>query len=447
MADNIAAYVENLAQAAKAASRPLGFASDEQRVAAVRGMATALRRNADAIIAANALDMDAARAAGTSEGLLDRLLLTPERIEGMARGLESLATLPDPVGRVLEERTIDCGLNLQKVSVPLGLVAMVYEARPNVTSDAAGICIRTGNACILRGGSIAQNSCVAIAHVLADAVQDAGLPRDAVSIIETTDRAATDVLMGLRGTVDVLIPRGGAGLIRHCVENACVPVIETGTGNCHIYVHESADFDKARAIVMNAKTQRVGVCNACESLLVDERIADAFLPQMLVELDAAGVLVHGDERTRDLADIMDFVDATEEDWGREYLALEISVKVVADEDEAIAHIGRYGTGHSEAIVAEDEQACERFLREVDASAVYANASTRFTDGGEFGLGAEIGISTQKLHARGPFAAEALTTYKYVVRGEGQVRSIGISARWRIDACRRAHVGGLPNSNI
>ena len=421
MADNIAAYVENLAQAAKAASRPLGFASDEQRVAAVRGMATALRRNTDAIIAANALDMDAARAAGTSEGLLDRLLLTPDRVEGMAQGLESLASLPDPVGRVLEERTIDCGLNLQKVSVPLGLVAMVYEARPNVTSDAAGICVRTGNACILRGGSIAQNSCVAIAHVLADAVEDAGLPRDAVSIIETTDRAATDVLMSLRGTVDVLIPRGGAGLIRHCVESAHVPVIETGTGNCHIYVHESADFEKARAIVMNAKTQRVGVCNACESLLVDEKIADAFLPQMLVELDAAGVLVHGDERTRDLADIMDFVDATEEDWGREYLALEISVKVVADEDEAIARIGRYGTGHSEAIVAEDKEACERFLREVDASAVYANASTRFTDGGEFGLGAEIGISTQKLHARGPFAAEALTTYKYVVRGEGQVR--------------------------
>lgn len=421
MAENVAAYVENLAQAAKAASRPLGFASDERRVAAVRGMAIALRRNADAIIAANALDMDAARAAGTSEGLLDRLLLTPDRVEGMAQGLESLANLPDPVGRVLEERTIDCRLNLQKVSVPMGLVAMVYEARPNVTSDAAGICIRTGNACILRGGSIAQNSCVAIAHVLADAVQDAGLPRDAVSIIETTDRAATDVLMGLRGTVDVLIPRGGAGLIRHCVENAHVPVIETGTGNCHIYVHESADFEEARAIVMNAKTQRVGVCNACESLLVDEKIADAFLPQMLVELDAAGVLVHGDERTRDLADIMDFVDATEEDWGREYLALEISVKVVADEDEAIARIGRYGTGHSEAIVAEDEQACERFLREVDASAVYANASTRFTDGGEFGLGAEIGISTQKLHARGPFAADALTTYKYVVRGDGQVR--------------------------
>lgn len=421
MADNIAAYVENLARAAKVASRPLGFASDEQRVAAVRGMACALRRNVDAIIAANALDMDAARAVNTSEGLLDRLLLTPERVEGMAQGLESLASLPDPVGRVLDERTIDCGLNLQKVSVPLGLVAMVYEARPNVTSDAAGICIRTGNACILRGGSIAQNSCVAIAHVLADAVQDAGLPRDAVSIVETTDRAATDVLMSLRGTVDVLIPRGGAGLIRHCVESAHVPVIETGTGNCHIYVHESADFDKARAIVMNAKTQRVGVCNACESLLVDEKIADSFLPQMLVELDAAGVLVHGDERTRDLADIMDFVDATEEDWGREYLALEISVKVVADEDEAIARIGRYGTGHSEAIVAEDEEACERFLREVDASAVYANASTRFTDGGEFGLGAEIGISTQKLHARGPFAAEALTTYKYVVRGEGQVR--------------------------
>lgn len=414
-------YVTELASTAKAAATPLSRATDEERRAAVRAMAEALRASESQVLAANAEDMRAAEAAGTSEGLLDRLLLTPERIEGMATGLEQLANLPDPVGCVLEHRTIDCGLDLTRVSVPLGLVAMVYEARPNVTADAAGICILTGNACILRGGSLAQRSCVAIAHVLADAVASCGLPREAVTIIETTDREATGVLMGLRGIVDVLIPRGGAGLIERCVREASVPVIETGTGNCHVYVHESADFAKARAIVMNAKTQRVGVCNACESLLVDESVAAAFLPEMLAELDAAGVTVHGDETTRQLADIINFVDATDEDWGREYLALEISVKCVSGIDEAIAHINRYGTHHSEAIIAEDTEVCERFLSEVDAAAVYANASTRFTDGGEFGLGAEIGISTQKLHARGPFAAEALTTYKYVVRGTGQVR--------------------------
>ncbi len=421
--DDIAGYVEDLARAAKAASRPLGFATDAERQAAVRAMAAALRSQADAILEANAEDMAAAEEAGVNAGLLDRLLLTPERIEGMAAGLEKLADLPDPVGRVLEHRTIDCGLDLSKVSVPLGLVAMVYEARPNVTADAAGICIRTGNACILRGGSIAQRSCVAIAHVLADALAACGLPREAISIIETTDRAATGALMSLRGVVDVLIPRGGAGLIQRCVRESLVPVIETGTGNCHTYVHASADFDKARRIVMNAKTQRVGVCNACESLLVDEAVATAFLPQMLSELAAAGVTIHGDAVARAAAtDVLDHVvDATEEDWGREYLSMDISVHVVSGLDEAIAHINRYGTGHSEAIVAEDAEACERFLREVDASSVYANASTRFTDGGEFGLGAEIGISTQKLHARGPFAAEALTTYKYEIRGTGQVR--------------------------
>ena len=421
--DDIAGYVEDLARAAKAASRPLGFATDAERQAAVRAMAAALRSQADAILEANAEDMAAAEEAGVNAGLLDRLLLTPERIEGMAAGLEQLADLPDPVGRVLEHRTIDCGLDLSKVSVPLGLVAMVYEARPNVTADAAGICIRTGNACILRGGSIAQRSCVAIAHVLADALAACGLPREAVSIIETTDRAATGALMSLRGVVDVLIPRGGAGLIQRCVRESLVPVIETGTGNCHTYVHASADFEKARRIVMNAKTQRVGVCNACESLLVDEAVAAAFLPQMLSELAAAGVTIHGDAAARaEAADVLDhFVDATEEDWGREYLSMDISVHVVSGLDEAIAHINRYGTGHSEAIIAEDAEACERFLREVDASSVYANASTRFTDGGEFGLGAEIGISTQKLHARGPFAAEALTTYKYEIRGTGQVR--------------------------
>ena len=423
--EDVAAYVKQLAISAKEASRSLGFASDEARQAAVRQMAAALREHADQVLAANAEDMEVAREAGTAAGLLDRLLLTPERIDSMAAGLEKLADLPDPVGRVLEHRTIDCDLDLQKVSVPLGLVAMVYEARPNVTADAAGICIRTGNACILRGGSLAQRSCVAIAHVLADAVEAAGFSRASVSIIETCDRAATGALMSLRGIVDVLIPRGGAGLISRCVRESLVPVIETGTGNCHIYVHEAADFDMARAIVMNAKTQRVGVCNAAESLLVDESVAAKFLPQMLDELAAAGVLIHGDAAARAAAspEVLEghFADAAEEDWGREYLALEMSVKAVSGLDEAIAHINRYGTGHSEAIVTEDTQAQERFLREVDASAVYVNASTRFTDGGEFGLGAEIGISTQKLHARGPFAAEALTTYKYEVRGCGQVR--------------------------
>ncbi len=425
--EDIATYVEGLAAAAKAASRPLGFASNEQRVATVRAMATALRDAEPTILEQNGLDMDAAAKAGTSAGLLDRLKLTHERIEGMAAGLEKLAELPDPVGRVLEHRTIDCGLDLQKVSVPLGLVAMVYEARPNVTADAAGICIRTGNACILRGGSMAQRSCVAIAHALADAVEACGFSREAVSIIETTDRAATGALMGLRGIVDVLIPRGGAGLIQRCVRESLVPVIETGTGNCHIYLHEGVDMQKALPIIVNAKTQRVGVCNAAESLLVDDAVADAVLPRVVKTLHEHGVFIHGDAMTcaaaaaAGLAEGADYVPATEQDWGREYLALEMSVKVVADEDEAIAHINRYGTGHSEAIVTEDAQAGERFLREVDASSVYVNASTRFTDGGEFGLGAEIGISTQKLHARGPFAAEALTTYKYEIRGCGQTR--------------------------
>ena len=422
---DIAAYVEELAVRAKSASHALGFAPDEVRCAAVRAMAEVLRERADEVLEANAADMETAREAGTSEGLLDRLLLTPERIEGMAAGLEKLASLPDPVGRVLDKRDISEGVHLRRVSVPLGLVAMVYEARPNVTADAAGICIRTGNACILRGGSIAQKSCAAIARILSDAVAANGFDAAAVSIIETTDRAATGALMSLRGVVDVLIPRGGAGLIQRCVRESLVPVIETGTGNCHTYVHASADTAKARSIVMNAKTQRVGVCNACESLLVDEAIAAEFLPQMLSELVAAGVTIHGDAVAREAAvaaDVLDsFVDARDEDWGREYLSLDISVRAVSGLDEAIAHINRFGTGHSECIVAGDANACDRFLREVDAAAVYANASTRFTDGGEFGLGAEIGISTQKLHARGPFAAEALTTYKYELRGTGQVR--------------------------
>lgn len=427
MSVDIAAYVHDLAVDAKAASRVVGAATDAERQTAVHAMAKALRDGVDAIIAANEIDMDAARDAGTSAGMLDRLLLTPERVEGMAAGLDKLAELPDPVGRVLDHRTIEGGIDLTRVSVPLGLVAMVYEARPNVTADAAGICIRTGNACILRGGSLAYHSCAMISQLLADAVEGCGFPRAAVSMIESTDREATGELMKLRGIVDVLIPRGGAGLIQRCVRESLVPVIETGTGNCHIYVHESADFEKALNIIVNAKTQRVGVCNAAESLLADKAVADAFLPLAVSTLHEHGVLIHGDKATCEVAaqagllEGQDYVPATPDDWGREYLALEMSVKVVSGLDEAISHINRYGTMHSEAIIAEDTEACERFLREVDAAAVYANASTRFTDGGMFGLGAEIGISTQKLHARGPFAAEALTTYKYELRGNGQVR--------------------------
>ena len=288
MADELFAYVERLAREAKRASRSLSFASDAERVSAIRRMAQGLREREAEILASNEADVRSAAAAGIAPGLLDRLLLTPERIESMAQGLERLAELPDPLGRVLEHRKIDQGVDLQKVTVPLGLVAMVYEARANVTADAAGVCIRTGNACILRAGTMAQSSCVCIARILSDALAACGLPGSAITIIEVPDREVTDALMSLRGIVDVLIPRGGSGLIEHCVRNSQVPVIETGTGNCHIYVHESADFDKARAIVMNAKTQRVGVCNAAESLLVDDSIADAFLPAMLSELDAAG---------------------------------------------------------------------------------------------------------------------------------------------------------------
>ncbi len=437
MADSIS--VRDLALKAKEASQGLGAMSDEERQAALHAMAQALRAHKGAILDANALDMEAAREKGTDEGLLDRLYLDEGRVLDMASAIEDLAALPDPVGRVLEERDIACGLHLQRVSVPLGVVAMIYEARPNVTADAAAICVRTGNACVLRGGSLARRSCVAIAGVLAAAAEEAGCPEGSVCIVDSDDRSATDELMTLRGIVDVLIPRGGAGLIRHCVEHALVPVIETGTGNCHVYVHASADFDKARAIIVNAKTQRVGVCNACESVLVDASIAEDFLPGLFADLAEHGVLVHGDMRTcvaattfnalrEDLIEEgerkmgpLSVTPATMDDWGREYLALEISIKQVSGVDEAIRHINRYGTGHSEAIVAEDQQVCEKFLREVDAAAVYANASTRFTDGGQFGLGAEIGISTQKLHVRGPFATEALTSSKYVVRGEGQVR--------------------------
>ncbi len=422
--------VRAIALAARDASRVVGRASEEARNRALFSMAAALRTHIPLILEGNAADMKAGEVAGMSAGLLDRLHLDSDRVEAMALALESLAALPDPVGRVLEQRKMDAGMVMQRVSVPLGVVAMVYEARPNVTADAAGISLKSGNACVLRGGSQALRSNAAIVAALREAVVAEGFPAAAISFIDTPDRSATDALMRARGIVDVLIPRGGAGLIRHCVECATVPVIETGTGNCHIYVHETADFDRAISILLNAKTQRVGVCNACESLLVDESIAADFLPKACAALAEAGVTIHGDEAARaaaQTAGVADhFIDATEDDWGREYLALEISAKTVSGVDAAVEHINRFGTRHSECIVADETsqagaEAIEEFFAGVDAAAVYANASTRFTDGGCFGLGAEIGISTQKLHVRGPFALEALTTYKYLVRGTGQVR--------------------------
>lgn len=430
--------VRAIAEAAKAAAAPLAQTSADVRNNALAAMAAALRANRVDVLAANAQDMDAARAAGTQESLLDRLMLDEARVEAMAGALEELVALPDPLGRVQEQRTLESGIQLTRVSVPLGVVAVVYEARPNVTADAAGICLKSGNACVLRGGSLAAKSCAAIAHVLHDAAVSAGMPAGCIGIIESTDRAAADVLMSLHGIVDVLVPRGGAGLIRHCVECAKVPVIETGTGNCHVYVHETADFARARNIVVNAKCRRYGVCNACETLLVDEAVASDFLPELFGVLADKGVHIHGDELACKAAlaagadrlpvgPALRIERATEADWGTEYLAPELAVRCVSGVDQAIAHINRYGTKHSEAIVADEgsaagAQAIERFVNEVDAAAVYVNASTAFTDGGMFGLGAEIGISTQKLHVRGPFALEGLTSYKYVLRGAGQVRA-------------------------
>ena len=412
----------------------LAQASNELRNKALFSMAAALRENTDLILRTNAQDCENARAKSTKDSLIDRLLLNADRIEAMASALEALAELRDPLDRTLEERTLYNGLRLRRVTVPLGVVAMVYEARPNVTADAAGICIKSGNTAVLRGGSLAIHSNNAIADILRTAVEKVGLPADCIVAIQSTDRAETDELLSLHGIVDVLIPRGGAGLIQHCVEQAKVPVIETGTGNCHVYVHETGDLEQAQAIVMNAKTQRPGVCNAEESLLVDESIAGDFLPEMLRQLALAGVTIHGCGITRKYAMLADegqadpqvmrhFVDATEEAWGREYLGLEISVKVISGGvEEAIAHINKYGTGHSECVITKTPQVAERFQKLVDAAAVYVNASTRFTDGGEFGLGAEIGISTQKLHVRGPFALDALTSSKYLIDGDGQVRS-------------------------
>lgn len=436
--DEVYGAVRALAEKAKAASAEIALKTDDERSAALRAMAAALRAHADDVLSANEEDVSAAQAKNTKESLVDRLLLTPARIEEMASALEDVSNLPCPTGRILDERSLYNGIELSRVSVPLGVVAVVYEARPNVTADAAGICLKSGNACILRGGSLAARSCAAITDVLANAAADAGMPEGSIVSVGTTDRAATDALMSMRGLVDVLVPRGGAGLISHCVERSQVPVIETGTGNCHVYVHETADLPMARDIIVNAKCRRFGVCNAAETLLVDRAIASEFLPQAFVELARRGVALHCDDEALACAQAasgdaagagvaISADQADESDWETEYLAPELAVKCVDGVDEAIAHVNRYGTHHSEAIVAnpddsEGSRAIEAFLARVDAAAVYANASTAFTDGGQFGLGAEIGISTQKLHARGPFALEALTSYKYVLRGTGQVRA-------------------------
>jgi len=413
--------VLHLAERAREAATALAITSAEQRNRALLVMAHALTTQQEEILSANNSDLEAARAKGTADGLLDRLELTPARLKSMSEALRALSLLPDPIGEVIEGSTLPNGIELRQVRVPLGVVGMIYEARPNVTADAAGLCLKTGNAVILRGGSLAHQSNLALTRVLANAASGAGMPDGCIQSIESTDHAAAQELMGLHGYIDVLIPRGGAGLIRSVVENAKVPVIETGTGNCHIYIHETADAEMARKIVVNAKVQRPSVCNAAESLLCDEAVYERVLPAILKELEDAGVTLYADERTRGLGAVMRIEAATEADWGTEYHELKMSVKIVSGLSEAIAHINKYGTKHSEAIVTSDYAAARRFLQEVDAAAVYVNASTRFTDGGEFGLGAEIGISTQKLHARGPMGLSALTSTKFMLMGDGQIR--------------------------
>jgi len=413
--------VLHLAERAREAATALAITSTGQRNRALLVMAHALSAKQDDILAANRADVDAARAKGTPEGLIDRLELNPARLKSMSESLKALSLLADPIGGVIEGYTLPNGIELRQVRVPLGVVGMIYEARPNVTADAAGLCLKTGNAVILRGGSLAINSNLALTRVLSEAAVGVGMPDGCIQSIESTEHAAAEEMMGLHGYIDVLIPRGGAGLIRSVVENAKVPVIETGIGNCHIYVHEDADAEMARRIVVNAKVSRPSVCNAAESLLVDDAVYERVLPPILKELEENGVTLYADEKTRSLGAVMRIEAATEDDWGTEYHELKMSVKVVSGLDEAIRHINKYGTKHSEAIVTGDYVAARRFLAEVDAAAVYVNASTRFTDGGEFGLGAEIGISTQKLHARGPMGLAALTSTKYILMGDGQIR--------------------------
>ena len=410
--------VESVARRAREASVELALATRAAKDAALHAMAAALEAGTAGILEANVADVDAARAAGILEAVVDRLRLDEDRVRGMADGLRNVAGLPDPVGEVVRGSTLANGLELRQVRVPFGVVGIIYEARPNVTADAAGLCLKSGNAVLLRGSSSAAGSNAEIVRVLREAVASTGLPADAVQVVPGEGHEPAKTLMRARGLVDVLIPRGGAGLIRSVVEESTVPVIETGVGNCHVYVDRDADLDRALAIVLNAKVQRPSVCNAAESLLVHADVADEFVPRVVRALQDAGVTVHGDER---FAAVDGVVPATDEDWDREYLSLDIAAAMVPDLDTALAHIRAHSSGHSEAIVTDSQQAARRFTAEVDAAAVLVNASTRFTDGGEFGFGAEIGISTQKLHARGPMGLPEMTSTKYVVTGAGHVR--------------------------
>ena len=411
--------LNEIGRLAKAAQPSLQKADSDAKNQVLHRAAELLVEQSDFLLKENEKDMEAGRQNGTAEGLLDRLLLTEERVKQMAEGLYQLEQLEDPIGEVLSMKKRPNGLLIGQKRVPLGVVGIIYEARPNVTADAFGLCFKTGNAVILKGGKDAIHSNMAIVKVLRLALQEKGFPEAAVTLIEDTSRETTTAFMKLREYVDVLIPRGSAGLIRAVVENSTIPVIETGTGNCHIYVDETADLDMAVDIIFNAKTQRIGVCNACESLVIHEKVLDELMPKLKARLDEKQVEIRGDEKV--CGSIDGIVPATEEDYGTEYLAYILSAKTVSSLDEAIAHINRYNTGHSEAIITNDYSHAQRFLDEIDAAAVYVNASTRFTDGFEFGFGAEIGISTQKLHARGPMGLLALTTTKYIIYGNGQIR--------------------------
>lgn len=411
--------VRNLAKLAKAASLQLAATSAKTRNNALNAMAEALLLHAEEILAANALDVQAAKEAGIRASYIDRLTLTPSRLEGMANGLRKVALLPDPIGKSDCAFTRPNGLHIEKRRVPLGVIGIIYEARPNVTADAVALCIKSGNACVLRGGSEAIRSNSAVCDCLTEAAEKAGIPKGSIQLLRNTSREEAGEMMRLNGLIDVLIPRGGAGLIKSVVEQASVPVIETGSGVCHVYIDESANLEMAASIIENAKCSRPSVCNAAETLLVHASVAGQYLPEIGRRLIARGVELRCDARAKAL--IPGALDATEEDWSTEYGDLILSIKVVNSLDEAMAHIQTYGTHHSDAIVTESYVRAERFLNEVDSAAVYVNASTRFTDGEEFGFGAEIGISTQKLHARGPMGLDELTTVKYVVRGSGQIR--------------------------
>ena len=412
-------YIHEIGKRAKAISAQVQHLSQNQKNEGLRKVARELEEQKNYLMQENEKDIKKAEKEGMKTSLIDRLRLTEERIAGMAEGLRQIADLEDPIGATLWEKVRPNGLRIGKRVVPLGVVGIIYESRPNVTADAFGLCFKTGNVVILRGGSDAIYSNLAVTKVIQDGLKKCNLPEDAILLVENTDRAVVNQMMKLNEYIDVLIPRGGAGLIANVVQNSTVPVIETGTGNCHIFVDETADLDMAVPIIVNAKTQRLGVCNACESLVIHEKIADQAVPAIYQALKEKEVEVRGDERICQI--IPEIKPATEEDWGTEYLDAIISVKTVSSIEEAIAHINKYNTGHSESIITKDYANALKFQEEIDAAAVYVNASTRFTDGFEFGFGAEIGISTQKLHARGPMGLEALTTTKYVIFGDGQIR--------------------------